>query len=346
MSLDKKDYICLQPFNFSEIFDHGTFMCCPDWLPVNLGIPNDIKANWNSDKAKEVRESIIDGSYKFCNEDRCPKLRGLKDGKTQGFITKEQFNKNIDKYTQDTPESIKLNFDQSCNLKCPSCRTDFIAFKGEDREKTESMMKQVEDQLAQGLTHIECTGTGDPFFSVTFRKWMMRFDPKDYPNVETIHLHTNGTLWNPSNWDRMEGIHKYVKSAEISMDAATKDTYENKTRIGGKWDVLIRNLNYIATIPTLDKVTLSFVVQKDNYQEMPRFYDLIKNIFNESGKEWSVQFTRVVNWGTFTEEQYKDVNVGDIEHPDYNKLVDVFKTVTVDKHVQHNLILPQWQSLL
>jgi sulfatase maturation enzyme AslB (radical SAM superfamily) len=346
MSLDKKDYVCLQPFNFSEIFEHGTFMCCPDWLPVNLGVPNDIEANWNSDKAKEVRESIIDGSYKFCNEDRCPKLRGLKDGKSGGFITKKEFLDNREKYEQKTPESIKLNFDRSCNLKCPSCRLDFIAFKGEDRKKTEAMMKQVEDQLAQGLTHIECTGTGDPFFSVTFRKWMMRFDPKDYPKVESIHLHTNGTLWNPSNWERMEGMHPFVKSAEISIDAATKDTYENKTRIGGKWDDLIANLEYIATLPVLEKVVCSYVVQKDNYKEMPRFYDLIKNIFKDSGKQWTVQFTRVVNWGTFTEEEYKDVNVGDPEHPEYNELVDIFKTVGRNTHLSHNLILPEWRNLL
>lgn len=340
MGLDKKDYICLQPFNFSEIFEHGTFMCCPDWLPVNLGVPNDIEANWNSTKAKNVRESIIDGSYKFCNENRCPKLRGLKEGKTEGFITKKEFLDNIEKYSQKTPESIKLNFDRSCNLKCPSCRLDFIAYKGEDRKRTEAMMEQVEKQLAAGLTHIECTGTGDPFFSVTFRKWMMRFKPEDYPNVKTMHLHTNGTLWNPSNWERMTGIHPYVKSAEISIDAATKDTYENKTRIGGKWEDLIENLYYISSIPTLNKVVCSFVVQNDNYKEMYEFYSLIKNIFEGSNKKWITQFTRVVNWGTYTPEEFKLVDVNDSNHENYQDLISSFQKLPVTEQVVHNLNIP------
>ena len=47
----------------------------------------------------------------------------------------------------------------------------------------------------------------------------------------------------------MKNIHKYVKSCEISIDSASKDIYENKVRLGGKWDDLIENLKYIATLP-------------------------------------------------------------------------------------------------
>ena len=43
-------------------------------------------------------------------------------------------------------------------------------------------------------------------------------------------------------WDSMPNVHKYVKSCEISIDAGTKDTYENKTRLGGNWENLMNNL--------------------------------------------------------------------------------------------------------
>ena len=62
-------------------------------------------------------------------------------------------------------------------------------------------------------------------------------------------------------WDSMKSIHPYVKTCEISIDAATKDTYENKTRIGGDWDELINNLKFISTLPNLKKIKPSFVVQ-------------------------------------------------------------------------------------
>ena len=96
--LDKRDWVCTQPFNFTELFDHKTFMCCPNWLPVNLGDPMSIETNWKSDIAEQVRESMLDGSYKFCIESRCPKLTGLKEGKTHGFVSKEEFLKNRNKY--------------------------------------------------------------------------------------------------------------------------------------------------------------------------------------------------------------------------------------------------------
>jgi hypothetical protein len=223
--LDKKDFVCLQPFEFTEFFDYKTYMCCPNWLPHDLGDPNKIAEIWNSELANNIRESMLDGSYKYCIESRCPKLTGLKEGKSEGFITKEEFLRDKEMYDYPVPKSVKFNFDQSCNLQCPTCRIEKINYEGELRDRTELILENIETHLAENLEHIECTGSGDPFFSRTFRKWMMKFDPSIYPNLKSIHLHTNGTLWNESNWSRMGRISKFIKSAEISVDAATRETY-------------------------------------------------------------------------------------------------------------------------
>jgi wyosine [tRNA(Phe)-imidazoG37] synthetase (radical SAM superfamily) len=103
-----------------------------------------------------------------------------------------------------------------------------------------------------------------------------------YPNLKSIHLHTNGTLWNESNWSKMTNVHRFIKSAEISVDAATKDTYENYTRLGGKWEDIQSNLKFIATLPNLEYVTMSFVVQNSNYKEMEMFYKMSEEIFDFS----------------------------------------------------------------
>ena len=337
--LDKKDWICTQPFEFSEIFDHKTFMCCPQWLPVDLGDPNNIEENWLSDKAEDVRQSILDGSYRHCIESRCPKLTGLKEGKTTGFIHRDEFARRHSEFKGALPRSVKFNFDQSCNLRCPSCRTNFINYEGPQRERTEELIRNIEQQLGKGLEHIECTGSGDPFFSRTFRKWMMRFDPKLYPNLHSIHLHTNATLWNESNWTRMTNIHKLVKSCEISVDAATKDTYENKTRLGGKWDSLVENLKYIASLPYLGTVTLSFVVQKDNLEEFDEFYYFVESIFGDTGKNWSVFYNRVVNWGSFSNRQFEDIDVANPEHRLYSRLVEKYNSLPKTERIRHNLTL-------
>ena len=336
-ALDKKDWICTQPFNFAEIFDHTMYMCCPQWLPDNLGNPNNIYENWISNKANDIRRSIVDGSYKFCNENKCPKLIGLKEGKSYGFIPKQEFLDNIDEYTDSPIKSVKFNFDQSCNLMCPSCRTDKINYEGEKRDRTELLISNIEEQMGEGLERIETSGSGDPFFSRTFRKWLMNFDLSKYPNLKHIHLHTNGTLWNKSNWTRMKKIHPFVKSCEISVDAATRDTYENKTRLGGKWDDIVSNLNYIAPLPFLEDVILSFVVQYDNFQEMKLFYNFTEEIFGGTNKNWRIFFNRVSNWGTFSKEQFEHVDIGNPNHPEYNKLLIEYSKLQKLDRVVHNL---------
>ena len=336
--LDKKDFVCLQPFEFAEFFDYKSYMCCPNWLPVDLGDPMKIKENWQSDKADDIRRSVVDGSYRHCIESRCPKLTGLKEGRTEGFMPKAEFLKKIDDFAIDLfPKSVKFNFDQSCNLMCPSCRLQKINYEGEQRTRTEQILQTIENDLADGLERIECTGSGDPFFSRTFRKWMMNFDPAKYPNLKSMHLHTNATLWNHSNWSRMTKIHKYVKSAEISIDAATKDTYENYTRLGGKWDELQENLKYIAKIPTLKTVTLSFVVQNTNYKEMEMFYRMGEEFFGRTSINWSVFYNRVVNWGTFNREDFKKLDIGDPDHPEYQELLKEYRKLPPANNIRHNL---------
>jgi organic radical activating enzyme len=341
--LDKKDYICLQPFQFSELFDYKTFMCCPQWLPTNLGDPMNMEENWNSQLAEDIRNSIIDGSYKFCIESKCPKLTGLKEGKSNGFVEKKNFN--IDEYRPSTLKSVKFNFDQSCNLQCPSCRTHKINYEGAQRNRTESILKNVEEKLSKGLEHIECTGSGDPFFSRTFRKWMMEFNPKKYPKLKSIHLHTNATLWNKSNWERMGNIAPYINSAEISIDAATKETYE-KVRLGGSWDDIQANLNYIKTLNNLKYLTMSFVVQNENYKEMKLYYDMICEIFKDSHIKWEIFYNRIVNWGTFTKEQFVDIDVSNPYHPNYNEMVNIYNKLPKSDMIRHNLELVQIKKMI
>ena len=118
----------------------------------------------------------------------------------------------------------------------------------------------------------------------------------------------------------MKNVWPYVKSCEISIDAATKDTYENKVRINGNWDELIDNLKFIATIPKLRKIKTSFVVQKHNYKEMVLFKDLMTQMF---GNRANIFFGKITNWGTYTDEEFKDQQIWSEDHPDYEEFIKV-----------------------
>jgi hypothetical protein len=89
---------------------------------------------------------------------------------------------------------------------------------------------------------------------------------------------TNGNLLDEKLWKQMKAT-PYIKVIEISIDASTKDTYENKTRLNGNWDRLINNLTFLATQGhIIEEFVCSMVVSKHNYKEMYMFYELITNL--------------------------------------------------------------------
>lgn len=333
--VDIKDYICAKPFTSFEIDDSSNFLCCAAWLTKHLPKKSNIKESWNSKEANEIRDSILDGSYSYCNSNQCPLLHQLETfgnvGELKPIYHKDNLpsllKKQIDDYKKNklNPTTIQFSFDRTCNLECPSCRVKLITAGSKKIKEVESTIQDIENIYGNSVRVLYITGTGDPFISVGFRNFLRNFDKKKWPNLNSIHLHTNATKWNKEMWDSMSNIHPYVKSCEISIDAATKETYETKTRLGGKWDELVSNLKFISTIPELKKIKTSFVVQKHNYKEMKMFYDLMISIFENNV---DIYFGKILNWGTFSSEEFKKHEVSNPTHPEYSDFIyEVNKTL-------------------
>ena len=333
--MSKEKLICSIPFGYSEVFKDRHHLCCPGWLKEDVYDTGNMHKDFHSDKSNKIRESILDGSYKYCSETQCPHLAALKQGKLldNRFVTKtpemeKHFRNNI------RFKNINLCFDESCNYKCPSCRLDFINFKGKDRETVEEKLLQVENELSPTLEKMTLTGGGDPFFSNSFRKFLLRFEPTKFPKLKQIHLITNGSLWNETLWNKLHKIHPYVTTAEISIDAATKETYETKTRLGGDWDNLLSNLNFISQIHTIKNLTFSFVTQKINYKEMLLFWELFHKL--DIKAKYNVFFNHITNWGTFSEEEYLDLDISNPEHPEHLQFLDLLQRIDGLPNVVHN----------
>ena len=118
----------------------------------------------------------------------------------------------------------------------------------------------------------------------------------------------------------MPNIHSLVKSAEISIDAATKYTYETNRR-GGKWGKLIENLEWIQTLGINTKI--SMVVQKNNYHEMPEFVKL--------GEKYGfdIYFAKLIDWHTYADYSERAIHLP--QHPDHLKLVKILKNPIFNK---------------
>jgi hypothetical protein len=339
--IDLKNYICIVPFDALEIHENKNFMCCASWLLKEL--PNNVplKDLWNSQEAIEIRESMLDGSFKFCDKTQCPFLSQLTNfgsGFIGPIVHKSDASNDILKLTSGKmkrgPKIFQMSFDRTCNYKCPSCRNEMIVANTEKIKAINKTIYEFEDAYSKSIETIYCSGTADPFASVSYRNYLRNFDNKKYPMLKNIHLHTNASLWDKEMWDTMPNVHEYVKTCEISIDAGTKDTYENVTRLGGNWDNLISNLKFITTIPKLEKIKVSFVVQQSNYKEMQTFSNMMKEILGKKGR---IYFGKINNWGTFNADKFEFLKVWDPNHPEHQDFLNEFDKVSKDPFVFHNM---------
>lgn len=343
MSVDLKKYICTVPFHALEIVENRNYMCCYSWLKKELPRNVPLKDLWNSEEAIDIRKSVSDGSYRHCDKNQCPflsKLLHLNVSNTGPIhhidILDEKIKDSINNgcKMEYGPKILQFSFDRTCNYKCPSCRVEMIVADSQKIKKINSTINEIEETYSDSIELINCSGTADPFASVSFRNYLRNFNPKKYPNLKTILLHTNASLWDKEMWESMPNVHKYITGCEISIDAATKHTYENVTRLGGNWENLISNLRFISSIKTLKLVKCSFVVQQGNYTEMKTFLDLMHEIF---GKKTKVFFGRITNWGTFSDGQFKLIDVADKSHPEHQLFLEEFNKVAKDPYVFHNM---------
>lgn len=338
--IEKSKLLCSIPFSYSEVFKDRHYLCCPGWLTEDIYDTGNILQDFHSKKANDIRESILDGSYKYCDSKQCPHLAALKQGTILDKRLVPKNEESIEMLRSNVKlTNVNLCFDESCNYKCPSCRLDFINFKGKELTDVEEKLLQVENELGSVLQKMTLTGGGDPLFSNSFRKFLLRFEPEKFPKLKNIHLLTNGSLWTEQLWTKLKKIHPYVNTCEISIDAGTKETYENKTRIGGKWDNLLNRLDFITSIPTIKHFTFSFVVQDTNYAEMSTFYELISNLKWNNKQRYTIFFNHITNWGTYTDTEYlhKDVaNKGNIDHKKFlTELQKVHNKVNVMHNFKH-----------
>jgi pyruvate-formate lyase-activating enzyme len=371
-----KTHVCLQPFRHIEFFNEMANLCCPTWLEKSLFYPTEDRKKydydvWNSYAAQEIRKSVSDGSYKYCNKELCPHLSTLiSTGKNTGMFARtdqpstdevkwngqQKFNfpfTDIDGIliegevkVKSTPGSINFTFDDSCNLKCPSCRLGTIMAKPHEVEKIDKIINFIDNNYAENCRKITITGSGDPFASKSFRKFLFNFNPKKWPNLRTIYIVSNGILFTQKNWDLMKDAQPYATDVEISIDAGTKDTYENKTRLGGKWEVLLENLKFISTIKTIKHLRISFIVQKDNYKEMYAATKLMCELFKERistsvlYEATTIFFGRIAQWNHMTKEETFNKDVANPNHSEHEQFIQELKkaySLSHKIHIQSNL---------
>ena len=276
---------CTRPFDTVLIDKQGScYACeCQAWLPQSIG---NLHARTLSDilrssTAQHMRDSIMDGSYRYCNDGQCMYLKDL------GRVP----------WSSDIPRNhlkeIRLAIDDSCNLACPSCRVRPILIKD---GKTLTMRLRLIDKVIEFINHnnnqlnIHIGSDGDPFASLVYRYFMRKVPDK---STLSYTFQTNGLLVKQM-YSRVTHIFDKLKILNLSIDGATAGTYE-LLRKGGQWSKIKENMQFIKEIKQKHGFLfhMHMVVQKNNWHEMPDMLDLARN-YNAD----MVYFNPVQDWNT------------------------------------------------
>ena len=323
---------CKNPFRQVDLEPDGAaFACCSAWLPTPMGnLENSsLMEMWNGHAMQKIRESIYDGSFRYCRHDRCPEIKsGTLPSLQEGEKDREfgPFVKQRCTTLETPPRFVNLVNDRSCNLYCPSCRTTRINHNdGPEYEKAANLQQRLlEPYLAEPNERefkLSITGSGDPFASRAYRELLYSVDGSQYPNMN-ISLQTNGVLLTPRNWQRMKKIHANISTILISFDAATEETYNN-TRRGGNWATLLANCERMAKLRASGEVKhlrYDFVAQRDNYREMPAFVELARKLGGDHA-----YFSKLLDWGTWPHFEYLERCPWETGHPLYEDFMELLR---------------------
>jgi len=340
---------CSKPFEWFEVSrgpgsdqEGEVFMCCPTWLERSIGnlTRQSVQEIWNGPAAQDIRASILDGSFKYCNRSRCPHLQTpsgpvqrVDEVREPDLVAAIREGRTV---LPHGPRVINCSYDRSCNLSCPSCRTAIIV-EARDKSRVLEMQRKLTEEALPDAHVLYITGSGDPFGSPFFRRWLQTMRRADMPQLRTIHLHTNALLWTAEMWRSIPAdVQSLVKLADVSIDAARPETYAINRR-GGDFATLLRNMEFIGGLRVrgpLEWLGISMVVQANNFAEMPEFVHLSRRFGVDT-----VYFQQLVNWGTFSDEEFATRAIHAPSHPRHHEFLQVLEDpVLTDPTVSlHNL---------
>jgi molybdenum cofactor biosynthesis enzyme MoaA len=272
---------CPRPFDTVLIDKQGScYACeCQSWLPQSLGnlqikpLADIIGSTIHT----QLQTSIQDGSYRYCNENQCPYIRS-------GNVLNE---------TSDRIKEIRIAIDDSCNLRCPSCRDGMVFHKaGSAYERGVRLADSINSwlKLQEHPLTVHIGSDGDPFASNVYRYFMANTPNRD--NIDYSIL-TNGLMFEEHK-EVLDNIICKLKVLGVSIDGASRATYE-KLRLGGKWDKINSNLRSMSDSKSKYGFWFRFhvVVQEDNWHEMKDIARLA-----ESYDVDEIYFSKIQDWNT------------------------------------------------
>jgi hypothetical protein len=331
---------CMNPWKTLGINTNGNVFICssPSWIPIfigNLLEVDNIFEILNSQTAKKIRLEILQNRYYYCNSNICGFFQ---HEDPSNYKTKFDINNsnplNLPSETYDLdidhiPNELIFDFDATCNFKCPSCRIEHQNYNNHhiirpiNNTISDKIKTLIIDEIKDQPVSIRWAG-GEPFMSEVYLDLFNYIVAKNKKNITHI-VQTNGSLLKSKD-TLVKSFLPYISNLRISFDAGCKDTYK-LTRVGGDWNNLLENVKFVKDLIEQNKfrtdLSADFVVQKNNYKDLPMF----ANLCRELGLSMNIQ--KMWNWGTWETEIFHDMNVYDTKHHLYKDVEKYFRLASL-----------------
>lgn len=324
--------LCDLPFSRIDVRKDGSIaVCCTLWNPAIIGniLQEELTDIWGGYKVSLIRKTILENNYRYCNLNTCEYINDvfIKNG------TPMQHN--------NTPDMIVFILDDSCNLQCPSCRTSKISLLDNDQksiilEIARKVISSVFEKPHYHHKNLVFDGSGEVFGSQVYRELFETEEifnnTEKWPNLR-FTIMTNGVMMTEKIQKKYSNLFNQISTISISIDAGDKEAYD-KVRIGGDWELLWKNLNYLyrANRHRADFNWIwNLVVQRNNFETIPalirlaaRFPDILPHI----------NITRLLNWDTFSDAEYLTHAIHLESHPLYYRYKEIMNLPIVKNYTK------------
>lgn len=311
-----KKRFCNRPFDHVHLDPNGNVRIC-GWMDVNIGnlLESDLGQMWKSPKAETIRESIYDGSFRYCRAVSCPYL----ENHSLPEYDEELFE--IEAVALDAPVKFNIACDFTCNHSCPSCRSRIFVADDIYKSGLDKILNDIAPYVKKAK-HISACGNGDVFSSPRMMQFLEELRPDDENCV--IAIETNGALFDEKHWKRIEHLGNYHLNVAVTPNSFVETTFRYLNGGHDTYKNVMDNLAFIRELrkrEIVNRYEISMVLQDRNFWELPQFAEKCLNEFEVD----VVTVKPLYHWFGLSEELYWFKDVLNPKHPYHQEYLAMMK---------------------
>lgn len=311
-----KKKFCSRPFEHLHMDPNGKVRIC-SWTDEVVGnlLEESIEDIWDGERADKIRESIIDGSYKYCRATSCPYL----ENDSLPYVTEEEMAQLAVK--TEKPMNFNVACDYICNHSCPSCRDSIFVGDETYKENLQITIDKLIPYLNAADSFSTC-GNGDVFSSPQMMSMLEELQPEN--EDLTISIETNGVLFDEQHWKKIEHLAKYKIRVAVTPNSFEPRTFRYLNGGHNTYDKMIQNLYFIKELRKkglVDFFEISMVMQDRNFWELPDFVERCLYDFEAD----MVTVKPIYRWFGLSEDLFWYKDVLNPKHPYHKEYLDMMK---------------------